>query len=100
MSFLISTVPIPNIRNLNIYDIGTTTMRVRWEAAQGATGYQLLYEPVNATVPSTEKEVRNVASPANPNKISAFVAYDNVLKEVFFMRLLYISQYYSAMRKS
>ncbi|CAJ0946844.1 unnamed protein product [Ranitomeya imitator] len=53
-----TTLPIPTIRNLNIYDIGTTTMRVRWEAAQGATGYQLLYEPVNATVPSTEKEVR------------------------------------------
>ncbi|XP_056421865.1 collagen alpha-1(XII) chain isoform X3 [Hyla sarda] len=57
-----TTLPIPNIRNLNIYDIGTTTMRVRWEAAPGATGYQLLYEPVNATVPSTEKEERFDAS--------------------------------------
>lgn len=53
-----TTLPIPSVRNLNIYDIGTTTMRARWEAASGATGYLLLYEPVNATVPSTEKEMR------------------------------------------
>lgn len=33
-------------------------MRVRWEPLSGATGYLLTYEPVNATVPSTEKEVR------------------------------------------
>lgn len=33
-------------------------MRVRWEPLNGATGYLLTYEPVNATVPATEKEVR------------------------------------------
>lgn len=33
-------------------------MRVRWEPLNGATGYLLTYEPVNATVPTTEKEVR------------------------------------------
>ncbi|XP_075454120.1 collagen alpha-1(XII) chain isoform X2 [Ascaphus truei] len=53
-----TTLPIPSVRNLNIYDIGTTKMRVKWEAASGATGYLLLYEPVNATVPATEKEMR------------------------------------------
>ncbi|XP_068137600.1 collagen alpha-1(XII) chain isoform X2 [Hyperolius riggenbachi] len=52
-----TTLPIPSVRNLNIYDVGTTTMRARWEAATGATGYLLLYEPVNATVPSEEKEL-------------------------------------------
>ncbi|XP_041420606.1 collagen alpha-1(XII) chain isoform X2 [Xenopus laevis] len=57
-----TTLPIPSVRNLNIYDIGTRTMRVRWEAALGATGYLLQYEPVNATVPSTEKELRVGAS--------------------------------------
>ncbi|XP_069462362.1 collagen alpha-1(XII) chain isoform X2 [Ambystoma mexicanum] len=57
-----TTLPIPSVRNMNIYDIGTTTMRVKWEAAAGASGYQLLYEPVNATIPATEKEMRVGAS--------------------------------------
>lgn len=35
-------------------------MRVRWEPLNGATGYLLTYEPVNATVPATEKEVREL----------------------------------------
>lgn len=51
------TVTIPSVRNLNAYDITSTTMRVRWEPVNGATGYLLLYEPVNATIPTTEKEV-------------------------------------------
>lgn len=53
----ILTVAIPSIRNLNAYDIGPTSMRVRWEPLDGATGYVLMYEPVNATIPATEKEV-------------------------------------------
>lgn len=52
------TVPISSVRNLNVYDIGSTSMRVRWEPLNGATGYLLTYDPVNATVPTTEKEVR------------------------------------------
>lgn len=50
-------MPIPSVRNLNAYDITSTTMRVRWEPVSGATGYVLLYEPVNATIPATEKQV-------------------------------------------
>ncbi|KAM8953803.1 collagen alpha-1(XII) chain [Pelodytes ibericus] len=53
-----TTLPIPSVRNLNTYDVGTTTMRVRWEGAKDATGYLLLYDPVNASVPTTEKEMR------------------------------------------
>ncbi|XP_078504196.1 collagen alpha-1(XII) chain isoform X2 [Lissotriton helveticus] len=60
-----TTLPIPSVRNMNLYDVGTTTMRVKWEAAAGATGYQLLYEPVNATIPTTEKEMRVDASVTN-----------------------------------
>lgn len=52
------TVPMSSVRNLYVYDIGSTSMRVRWEPVNGATGYLLTYEPVNATVPATEKEVR------------------------------------------
>ncbi|OXB61233.1 hypothetical protein ASZ78_006533, partial [Callipepla squamata] len=52
------TYPLSSVRNLNVYDIGSTSMRVRWEPVNGATGYLLTYEPVNATVPTTEKEMR------------------------------------------
>lgn len=62
-------------------------MRARWEAASGATGYLLLYEPVNATVSSTEKEVRNAGLPANFNKISEIRTSDNMIKRIFFLEL-------------
>ncbi|XP_053142880.1 collagen alpha-1(XII) chain isoform X4 [Hemicordylus capensis] len=57
-----TTLAIPSVRSLNAYDISSTTMRVRWEPVRGATGYVLLYEPVNATIPATEKEMRVGAS--------------------------------------
>ncbi|KAG2468793.1 COCA1 protein, partial [Polypterus senegalus] len=38
-------VPLPTARNLKTYDVSTTTMKVRWDAASGATSYLLLYEP-------------------------------------------------------
>lgn len=44
---------------MDIYDEQVTTMRVRWEEAQGATGYMLLYSAINATEPSVEQEVRD-----------------------------------------
>ncbi|KAJ7341667.1 hypothetical protein JRQ81_006106, partial [Phrynocephalus forsythii] len=53
-----TTLAIPSVRNLNAYDITSTTMRVRWQPVSGASGYLLLYEPVNATIPATEKEMR------------------------------------------
>lgn len=33
-------------------------MRVRWQRAEGATGYMLLYSAINATQPTLEQEVR------------------------------------------
>uniref|UniRef100_A0A670YK30 Collagen type XII alpha 1 chain n=1 Tax=Pseudonaja textilis TaxID=8673 RepID=A0A670YK30_PSETE len=57
-----TTLPVPAVRNLNAYDVTSRTMRVRWEPVKGATGYVLLYEPVNATIPATEKEMRVGAS--------------------------------------
>lgn len=62
-------------------------MRARWEAASGATGYLLLYEPVNATVPSSEEEVRNASLPAKLNKISEIRASDNMIKRILFLDL-------------
>lgn len=51
-------VPLSAVRNMIISDEQTTTMRVRWERAKGATGYMLLYSAINATQPTTEQEVR------------------------------------------
>lgn len=53
-----SVVPLRAVRNMNIYKERSTTMNVRWDAVEGATGYMLLYNALNATEPSVEQEVR------------------------------------------
>lgn len=54
-----SIVPltVPAVRNMNIYKERSTTMNVRWDAAEGATGYLIRYRALNSTEPSVEKEV-------------------------------------------
>ncbi|XP_070782388.1 collagen alpha-1(XII) chain [Enoplosus armatus] len=53
-----TTLPLSAVKSMNVYDETSSTMRVRWEEAAGATGYMLLYKPINATEPQLEKEVR------------------------------------------
>ncbi|XP_034381076.1 collagen alpha-1(XII) chain-like isoform X2 [Cyclopterus lumpus] len=53
-----TTLPLTAVRRMDIYDEQTTTMRVRWEQAAGATGYMLLYSAINATQPTQEQEIR------------------------------------------
>uniref|UniRef100_A0A672RH16 Collagen alpha-1(XII) chain n=1 Tax=Sinocyclocheilus grahami TaxID=75366 RepID=A0A672RH16_SINGR len=53
-----TTLPLSAVRNMNIYKERSTTMNVRWDAAEGATGYMLLYDALNATEPSVEQEMR------------------------------------------
>ncbi|XP_040916067.1 collagen alpha-1(XII) chain isoform X2 [Toxotes jaculatrix] len=53
-----TTLPLSAVRRMDIYDEQTTTMRVRWEEAEGATGYMLLYSAINATTPTLEEEIR------------------------------------------
>ncbi|CAN9502287.1 unnamed protein product [Ophioblennius macclurei] len=53
-----TTLPLSAVRRMDIYDEQTTTMRVRWEEAPGATGYMLLYSAINATQPTVEQEMR------------------------------------------
>uniref|UniRef100_A0A4W6EWK5 Collagen alpha-1(XII) chain n=1 Tax=Lates calcarifer TaxID=8187 RepID=A0A4W6EWK5_LATCA len=53
-----TTLPLSAVKTMNVYDETATTMRVRWEEADGATGYMLLYKAVNASEPQLEKEVR------------------------------------------
>ncbi|TSO25219.1 Collagen alpha-1(XII) chain [Bagarius yarrelli] len=51
------TLPLTNKRRLIIYKVGSTTMNVKWEKVEGATGYKLQYSSVNATAP-IKKEMR------------------------------------------
>ncbi|KAM9842426.1 collagen alpha-1(XII) chain [Aulostomus maculatus] len=53
-----TTLPLSAVRKMDIYDEQMTTMRVRWEEVEGATGYMLLYSAINATQPTSEQEVR------------------------------------------
>ncbi|XP_056282175.1 collagen alpha-1(XII) chain isoform X2 [Pseudoliparis swirei] len=53
-----TTLPLTAVRHMHIHDKQTTTMRVRWEQAEGATGYMLLYSAINATQPTQEQEIR------------------------------------------
>uniref|UniRef100_A0A674EQC0 Collagen alpha-1(XII) chain n=1 Tax=Salmo trutta TaxID=8032 RepID=A0A674EQC0_SALTR len=53
-----TTLPLPGVIKLTVYDETMTTFKVKWEKAEGATGYMLLYRAINATVPTVEKEVR------------------------------------------
>ncbi|KAM6912519.1 collagen alpha-1(XII) chain-like isoform 2-T2 [Xenentodon cancila] len=53
-----TTLPLSAVRSMTIYDEGVTNMRVRWEEAEGATGYMLLYSAINATQPTAEQELQ------------------------------------------
>lgn len=63
-------VPLTPVRTMDIYDEQTTTMRVRWEEAEGATGYMLLYSAVNASRPTREQEVRDILSTENTVRLN------------------------------
>uniref|UniRef100_A0A3B4BYX3 Collagen alpha-1(XII) chain n=1 Tax=Pygocentrus nattereri TaxID=42514 RepID=A0A3B4BYX3_PYGNA len=52
-----TTLPLPAVKSMTVYDEALTSMRVKWEQAAGATGYRLLYRAINATVPTVEKEM-------------------------------------------
>ncbi|KAL6105800.1 col12a1 [Pungitius sinensis] len=53
-----TTLPLSAVSRMYIFDEQTTTMRVRWEQAAGATGYMLLYSAINATESTAEQEMR------------------------------------------
>lgn len=52
------SVPLSAVKNMIVYDETKSTMKVRWDEADGATGYLLLYKSINATEPQLEKEVK------------------------------------------
>uniref|UniRef100_A0A671W4Z1 Collagen alpha-1(XII) chain n=1 Tax=Sparus aurata TaxID=8175 RepID=A0A671W4Z1_SPAAU len=51
-----TTLPLSAAKNMIVYDETSSTMRVRWEKAAGATGYMLRYKSINATEPQLERE--------------------------------------------
>ncbi|KAM4632934.1 collagen alpha-1(XII) chain isoform 2-T3 [Polymixia lowei] len=53
-----TTLPLSAVKSMDVYDESTTTMRVRWREADGATGYMLLYRTINGTEAPEDKEVR------------------------------------------
>ncbi|XP_042634306.1 collagen alpha-1(XII) chain-like isoform X6 [Cyprinus carpio] len=56
-----TTLPLPAVTFMSVYDEAMTSMRVRWELVSGASGYLLNYNSINASVPSGRMEVRVAA---------------------------------------
>ncbi|XP_061561152.1 collagen alpha-1(XII) chain isoform X5 [Phycodurus eques] len=53
-----TTLPLPAVTSMNVYDETMSTMRVRWQPVGGASGYIVLYQSINGTEPQLDKEVR------------------------------------------
>ncbi|XP_066526013.1 collagen alpha-1(XII) chain isoform X1 [Hoplias malabaricus] len=53
-----TTLPLKSARTVTIYKERSSSMRVKWEPAEGATGYMLRYNAKNATQPTTKQEMR------------------------------------------
>ncbi|XP_039977374.1 collagen alpha-1(XIV) chain-like isoform X2 [Xiphias gladius] len=53
-----TTLALPMVNGLELFDITHSTMRVRWKTAAGASGYMILYAPLTEGDPSDEKEVK------------------------------------------
>uniref|UniRef100_A0AAY5ETZ1 Collagen alpha-1(XII) chain n=1 Tax=Electrophorus electricus TaxID=8005 RepID=A0AAY5ETZ1_ELEEL len=63
-----TTLPLPGVQTMVVYDEALTSMYVRWDLVRGATGYMLLYSAINATVPTMEKEVSPL--PQDPTSVN------------------------------
>lgn len=50
-------VELPVVKELELLDITHNDMIVRWKAAEGASGYMILYAPLTEEDPGDEKEV-------------------------------------------
>uniref|UniRef100_A0A665U5K9 Collagen, type XIV, alpha 1b n=1 Tax=Echeneis naucrates TaxID=173247 RepID=A0A665U5K9_ECHNA len=53
-----TTLALPMVNDLELFDITHSTMRVRWRTAVGASGYMILYAPLTEGDPADEKEVK------------------------------------------
>ncbi|XP_077409700.1 collagen alpha-1(XII) chain isoform X3 [Vanacampus margaritifer] len=53
-----TTLPLPAVTSMKVYDETMSSMRVRWQPVGGASGYIVLYRSINGTGPQLDKEVR------------------------------------------
>uniref|UniRef100_A0AAZ3QC12 Collagen, type XIV, alpha 1a n=1 Tax=Oncorhynchus tshawytscha TaxID=74940 RepID=A0AAZ3QC12_ONCTS len=52
-----TTLALPMVNGLELYDVTHNTMRARWSGVQGISGYMVLYAPLTKDQASDEKEV-------------------------------------------
>lgn len=62
-------MPLPAVTSMTVYDEARTSMRVRWELVDGASGYLLNYNTINASVPSGKLEVSACLTDAFQNTL-------------------------------
>ncbi|XP_060771295.1 collagen alpha-1(XIV) chain isoform X2 [Neoarius graeffei] len=53
-----TTLALPMVNNLYLYDITHNSMRVRWDAAEKTSGYMILYAPLSETGFSDDTEIK------------------------------------------
>ncbi|KAM9495088.1 collagen alpha-1(XIV) chain isoform 1-T1 [Clarias gariepinus] len=53
-----TTLALPMVNNLDLFDITHNSMRVQWVPAEGASGYMILYAPLSDEGTSDEREVK------------------------------------------
>ncbi|CAB1321334.1 unnamed protein product [Coregonus sp. 'balchen'] len=57
-----TTLALPMVNGLELYDVTHNTMRARWSGVQGVSGYTVLYAPLTEDGASDEKEVSDAVT--------------------------------------